>query len=384
MKYNLKILSLILALLLTFTVTACKPGEPAASEPVTKAPTEVPTVAPTEIPTEAADDPEAESFIFTDSAGREVELPTNIERIVPSGPLGQQILLTIAGDMLVALTNNLTDDEAYYLGEGYQALPVIGQFFGSQDMNMEELASLAPQVVIDIGEPKGSIAEDMDTITMQTGIPAIFIEADLDKSGDAYRTLGQLLGKEEKGAALGAYCDRVFAEVMAKLDGIAEEDSISFAYLMGDTGLNALANGTYHATIMDLLGNNVVEVDNPSSRGSGDEINMEQLIIWNPEYIFFGSGSVYSKVKTDASFMTLQAIQNDNYYEVPGLPYNWLGAPPSVNRFIGLQWMAHILYPDTITEDFEAIVQEYYKLFYDFEMSSEEYAELMVNSELKE
>ena len=192
MKYNLKILSLILALLLTFTVTACKPGEPAASEPVTKAPTEVPTVAPTEIPTEAADDPEAESFIFTDSAGREVELPTNIERIVPSGPLGQQILLTIAGDMLVALTNNLTDDEAYYLGEGYQALPVIGQFFGSQDMNMEELASLAPQVVIDIGEPKGSIAEDMDTITMQTGIPAIFIEADLDKSGDASRTLGQL------------------------------------------------------------------------------------------------------------------------------------------------------------------------------------------------
>ncbi|NLC88540.1 MAG: ABC transporter substrate-binding protein [Clostridiaceae bacterium] len=383
MKNNLKVFSLILALLMAFAVTACTPGKPAETTPVTETPTEAITEAPTEAPVVPAD-PEADTFVFTDSAGREVELPINIERIVPSGPLGQQILLSIAGDMLVALTNDVSEGQAYYIGEQYKDLPVIGQFFGSQDMNMEELARLTPQVIIDIGEPKGGIAEDMDTVTMQTGIPAIFIEADLEKSGNAYRTLGQLLGKEEKGAALGDYCDQVFAEVTAKMAEISEEDRASFAYLMGDTGLNALSKGTYHATIMDLLGNNVVEVESPSSRGSGDEINMEQLLIWNPEYIFFASGSVYSQAKTDPAFSTLQAIQDDQYYEVPGLPYSWLGAPPSVNRFIGLQWMAHILYPDVFTEDLTGIVQEYYKLFYDFEMSSAEYAELMVNSELKE
>ncbi len=383
MKNNLKVFSLILALLMAFAVTACTPGKPAETTPVTETPTEAITEAPTEAPVVPAD-PEADTFVFTDSAGREVELPINIERIVPSGPLGQQILLSIAGDMLVALTNDVSEGQAYYIGEQYKDLPVIGQFFGSQDMNMEELARLTPQVIIDIGEPKGGIAEDMDTVTMQTGIPAIFIEADLEKSGNAYRTLGQLLGKEEKGAALGDYCDQVFAEVTAKMAEISEEDRASFAYLMGDTGLNALSKGTYHATIMDLLGNNVVEVESPSSRGSGDEINMEQLLIWNPEYIFFASGSVYSQAKTDPAFSTLQAIQDDQYYEVPGLPYSWLGAPPSVNRFIGLQWMAHILYTDVFTEDLTGIVQEYYKLFYDFEMSSAEYAELMVNSELKE
>jgi iron complex transport system substrate-binding protein len=383
LKNNLKVFSLILALLMAFAVTACTPGKPAETTPVTETPTEAITEAPTEAPVVPAD-PEADTFVFTDSAGREVELPINIERIVPSGPLGQQILLSIAGDMLVALTNDVSEGQAYYIGEQYKDLPVIGQFFGSQDMNMEELARLTPQVIIDIGEPKGGIAEDMDTVTMQTGIPAIFIEADLEKSGNAYRTLGQLLGKEEKGAALGDYCDQVFAEVTAKMAEISEEDRASFAYLMGDTGLNALSKGTYHATIMDLLGNNVVEVESPSSRGSGDEINMEQLLIWNPEYIFFASGSVYSQAKTDPAFSTLQAIQDDQYYEVPGLPYSWLGAPPSVNRFIGLQWMAHILYPDVFTEDLTGIVQEYYKLFYDFEMSSAEYAELMVNSELKE
>ena len=303
MKNNLKVFSLILALLMAFAVTACTPGKPAETTPVTETPTEAITEAPTEAPVVPAD-PEADTFVFTDSAGREVELPINIERIVPSGPLGQQILLSIAGDMLVALTNDVSEGQAYYIGEQYKDLPVIGQFFGSQDMNMEELARLTPQVIIDIGEPKGGIAEDMDTVTMQTGIPAIFIEADLEKSGNAYRTLGQLLGKEEKGAALGDYCDQVFAEVTAKMAEISEEDRASFAYLMGDTGLNALSKGTYHATIMDLLGNNVVEVESPSSRGSGDEINMEQLLIWNPEYIFFASGSVYSQAKTDPAFST--------------------------------------------------------------------------------
>lgn len=382
MKNKLKYLNLILMLLIAFAITSCAPGkDPVKTEPVLEFPTVAPTGASTELPTEAE---EPETIIFTDSAGREVALPAKIERIVPSGPLSQQMLLSIAGDKMIALTNSLNEGEVYYLGKEYQALPVIGQFFGSQDMNMEELARLAPQVVIDIGEPKGNIADDMDTITMQTGIPAIFIEADLDKYGDAYRILGELLDRKEKGATLGEYCDRVFADVQERMDKIPKDERPTFAYLQGDSGLNALSKGTYHATIMDMLGNNVVEVESPSSRGIGDEINMEQLIIWQPEIIFFASGSVYSEVEDDPAFSSLVAIKEGKYYEVPGQPYNWLGTPPSVNRYIGLQWMAHILYPDIFTEKIEDIVQEYYKLFYDYEMTSEEYVDMMLNSSLKE
>ncbi|MDD2426738.1 MAG: ABC transporter substrate-binding protein [Eubacteriales bacterium] len=373
MNRKSKVLSLFIALLTIFSITACTADAEAPANEPTQPLTGVPTE--TETP---------ETYVFTDSAGREVLLPSNIERIVPSGPLSQQLLLTIAGDLLVALTNDLSAGEAYYIGEEYQALPVIGQFFGSQNMNMEELARLEPQVVIDIGEPKGNIAEDMDTITLQTGIPAIFIEADLEKSGEAYRTLGKLLGREEKGAALGNYCDRVFAGAKAKMAEIPESERISFAYLQGESGLNAISRGTYHALIMDMLGKNVVEVESPSSRGSGDEINMEQLIMWDPEIIFFASGSVYDEVELDPAFSSLSAVQNGKYYEVPGLPYNWLGTPPSVNRYIGLEWMAQILYPDIFTEDFAAIAQEYYKLFYDYDLSSEEYADMMANSTLKD
>ena len=100
------ILSLLLALTIALGAVACAPSEPeetAPSEPVvtdpvvTDAPTPGTTVPATEAPTEPAS---PDSFIFTDSAGREVQLPTTIDRIVPTGPLSQQFLLSIGGDKL--------------------------------------------------------------------------------------------------------------------------------------------------------------------------------------------------------------------------------------------------------------------------------------------
>ena len=136
------ILSLLLALTIALGAVACAPSEPEETAPlepvvtdpvVTDAPTPGTTVPATEAPTEPAS---PDSIIFTDSAGREVQLPTTIDRIVPTGPLSQQFLLSIGGDKLVALNSSLNKSEAYYIGSHYQELPEIGQFFGSEDMNM--------------------------------------------------------------------------------------------------------------------------------------------------------------------------------------------------------------------------------------------------------
>ena len=53
----------------------------------------------------AAAEPAAQTVVFTDDCGREVELPCDISRIVATGPLSQIVLYTIAPDMLVGLAN---------------------------------------------------------------------------------------------------------------------------------------------------------------------------------------------------------------------------------------------------------------------------------------
>jgi len=49
---------------------------------------------------------------------------------------------------------------------------------------------------------------------------------------------------------------------------------------------------------------------------------------------------------------------------VPGLPFGWIDFPPSLNRLIGLRWLARILYPENFPEDLRSIVRDFYSRFH--------------------
>ncbi len=48
----------------------------------------------------------------------------------------------------------------------------------------------------------------------------------------------------------------------------------------------------------------------------------------------------------------------------PGLPWGWLGEPPSVNRLIGLRWLASAFHPGEVKFDLRAEAREVHRLFY--------------------
>ena len=150
----------------------------------------------------AATEPAASTVVFTDDCGREVEVPSDISRIVATGPLSQIVLYTIAPDMLVGLANKWSSSAEGIVPEAYLQLPYFGQLYNTANLNVEELALADPQVIIDIGRVMSTGAEDMDTLQQQTGISTIFLSADNDSLPQTYRTLGKLLGREEKGEQL--------------------------------------------------------------------------------------------------------------------------------------------------------------------------------------
>ena len=121
--------------------------------------------------------------VVTDSAGRQVEIPADIRRVAPSGSTAQMILMPIAYDLLAGLASSPSTAQMPYFPEEVRYLPTFGQFYGSKaNLNMESLIDARPQIIIDLGDKKDSIADDMDRIQKQTGIPTVFIEADLDLS----------------------------------------------------------------------------------------------------------------------------------------------------------------------------------------------------------
>jgi iron complex transport system substrate-binding protein len=321
-----------------------------------------------------------ESFIFTDSLGRKVEVPTSITKVALSGPLTQIVLFALCPDKLVGLATAWDSSAEEFLDTKYYNLPILGQLYGGKGtLNLETIAATGAQIVIDVGEVKDNMAADMDTLQEQLGIPVVHIDAYTAGMGDCYRMLGNLLGMEEEAKVLAEYCDATYARTLAIVDEVGD-GKVNMLYCLGDAGLNVIAKGSYHAEIIDLLCNNLAVVDNPSSKGTGNESDLEQIMLWNPDVIIFGPGSIYSTVGDNPDWATIPAIANGKYYEVPSGPYNWMGFPPSVQRYLGMTWLAELLYPDVAQYDEYAKVSEYFNLFYHCEITQEQYNNLVANS----
>lgn len=364
-----KALVVLMALLLAFSAFACtaKPAETAATE----AP--VATEAPT--PTE---EPAPTTVQFTDSVGRVVEVPADITKVAISGPLAQIVLFALCPDKLVGVASKWDATAEQYLATEYYNLPELGQLYGGKgELNLETLLASGAQVVIDVGEPKDTIVEDLDALQQQTGIPFVHITATASTMADAYTKLGELLNMPDEAKALSDYCATVYARTLEIANSVEKANLI---YCLGDTGLNVIANGSYHAEILDLLANNLAVVDAPSSKGSGNEVDLEQILLWNPDVILFAPDSIYATVGSDPAWQQINAIKNGTYYEVPMGPYNWMGFPPSVQRYLGMMWMAQLLYPDTAQYDLYTEVAEYFKLFYHCDLTQAQYDALVANS----
>ena len=64
------------------------------------------------------------------------------------------------------------------------------------------------------------------------------------------------------------------------------------------------------------------------------QVSKEQILAWDPEVLVIAT-------ETEADFSALpcrelRAVQSHRVLRVPSKPYDWMGRPTSVNRFMGL------------------------------------------------
>lgn len=383
MRNTKKWMAAILTAAMLFSATAC--GGDAQQDAEKSSETAKAAEAPAQEETEAEkSDTASESgtAVFTDSLGREVEIPAALTKVAPSGNLAQMILYSLAPDCLVGWSSDPGENMSAYFPDAYKELPVFGTFYGKKaDLNKEALIAADPQAVIDMGEIKDDMAADLNSLQEQLGIPVIFIEAELENSGSAYRTLGELLGMEEEANALADYCDETIREAKEKAASIPEEERVTIYYGEDENGLSANPAGTSHTEVLELVGAvNVAEIPNA---GKGEnQVSMEQMLLWDPDVLLFTPDGAYDLANQDAAWSDLSAVKNHRVYEIPSVPYNWIDRPPAVNRILGVKWLGNLLYPEVFDYDMTAEAQEFYRLFYRYELSEDGARELMSRSTL--
>jgi iron complex transport system substrate-binding protein len=100
------------------------------------------------------------------------------------------------------------------------------------------------------------------------------------------------------------------------------------------------------------------------TRGGLATVSIEQVLLWNPDVIITIDMDFAANVATDRAWAPIAAVQARRVHLSPKLPFGWVDFPPSVNRLIGLWWLAKILYPERFPEDLRALTRDFYQRFY--------------------
>ncbi|MCL2358036.1 MAG: ABC transporter substrate-binding protein [Defluviitaleaceae bacterium] len=292
--------------------------------------------------------------IVIDQVGREVALP--------EGPLTlgmsrrTAIFLTInagALDNIVSVggfaSGSLLDYAAPSLRENAVATGL------NSHVNIEELANVNPDVfLVSIGDAH-VILERVEML----GIPAIVIDPeDFDKIPETLRLIAYLAGTEEHTETV---IDIFNANIALVHERVATAQRAPTAIVLGTGPLLVHPPSMLQTHIIEAAG-----AINPASHLEGNfyvEVNIEEILAWNPEYIFitaFG-GLQPEEILTDPRFAQVQAVINGNVFKFP-TALDWWDTP-SAAVSLGLMWATHIMHPELITaEELDAATATLYDL----------------------
>lgn len=316
-----------------------------------------------------------EKITFTDSLGRKVRLDKNLQYVAPSGPLAQLVLYTIASDKLSGWAKNPSSSLAPFLDERVKNLPSFGQFYGkNSSFNLEEVIKSKTQVIIDIGFKKKDMVNDLDTLSRQTNIPVVFIEAKLSEFDKTYEMLGSLLHVEKKAALLADFARKTYTLGFENSKKIKSPLKI---YLAGGVdGLHTNNANSIHNQVIDLIG--FKNIDSEKTKGfATSPISKEELLKFNPDIIIANGNNIVELSKVDPFWSSLNASKNGMVFDIPQTPFNWIASPPSVNILPGILWLGQVAYPDIYVYDLHEKIKAFYKLFYNFDMSDEYFKTLV-------
>jgi iron complex transport system substrate-binding protein len=322
----------------------------------------------------------ARTRTVTDSAGRKVTISDRVTRILPAGPPASILVFAVAPEALVGWTSAFRPAERPFVPARYADLPVLGRLTGrGNTANVETVLAAKPDVVIDYGTVNETYASLADRVQQQTGIPYLLVDGRFDGIPDACVTIGDLVGARQAAGDWVRYTNATLAEVSARVSRIPQDRRPRVYYARGPRGLETARPGAINIETLERLG----AINAAADLGPGGlaQVSIEQVLRWNPEVIVTIDPNFFEAVWRDPLWQGVSAVRSGRVHLAPGVPFGWIDFPPSVNRLIGLRWLARVLYPDAFPEELRPAVRDFYTRAYHQTPSDAQLDTLLATSE---
>ncbi len=339
-----KILILIMALTMIFSLSACKSEDSNSS---------------------------GETRVVTDSLGREVKIPAEVKTIVTLGNAPRMATYLGLADRVVG-TGGMDADKitpltayAYVNKDKWKDVPVVGtDAMGNTDYYPEEIIKAKPDVIICTYTE--DIVKDLES---KTGIPVVAVGMGnlfQEDYAASLRIIGEVCGVEKRATEVVNYINDSLADLDKRTSKIEDKDKPTVLSAAATfKGAHGIEGVRINEPVLDAIhANNVASKGDGGQMGAA-EVSREQILAWNPDYIFCDYGGValvQQDEKKDASFYKqLKAYNNGNMYQHPSSTsyFSNVEIPLANCYFIG-----SILYPEAFKDvDVEKKSNEIFKFF---------------------
>jgi iron complex transport system substrate-binding protein len=299
-----------------------------------------------------------------DSVGRRVAVPDSIEKVMAAGPTAAVVLYVLAPEKMIGWPNAPRPEERPYMVPAWRDLPEHGRLTGRGDTaNIEVVLKQKPDLVFDYGSVTPTYVSLADRVQEQTGLPYLLVDGRLDRTAASVRLLGNVLGVAERAEKVARAVEDIIGLVDTRLKDVPESARRRVYLARQANGLETGLRGSINTEIIERAGGvNVAE--RATGRGGIANVSVEQLLAWAPDTVITWDRNFFTRVYQDPVWAAVPAVQAKRVYLSPRLPFGWIDAPPSINRFIGLRWISSLLYPDRFPEDFGDVARAFFRLFY--------------------
>jgi iron complex transport system substrate-binding protein len=313
---------------------------------------------------------------FIDAAGRAVEPTDQVAKVLAAGPPAAVMIYTLVPGKLLGWTSALDDEAKAYVAAPYRDLPVQLRLTGRAPVDPAAIKTSGANLIVDFGTVNADYSAIADRTQSAAGIPYVLIDGALAKTAAAYRDLGRLVQAGPRADLLAARSQAMLDEVTAKVGALPRRTRVYVA--RGPDGDETYGAGAFTDEIIKPAAGDNVAAD--WGRGRLKDITPARVRDGAPDVVIATDPHFLATVARSPAWRQVPAIAAGRLYVAPRHPFGWLDEPPSVNRLIGLRWLAQRLHPERFDGDERPMARDFYRIFYQVELSSPQLDRLLADA----
>lgn len=284
----------------------------------------------------------AQAIVIVDVTGREIVLDKPADKILGThNPSLNTGIVLGGGDKYIAgFGNKKMADKLYdFVMADYAGIVQIGM---GSNINLETVAKLGTNNVAILPERfKSQVAE-----YAKVGVKAIVAlpnTESFDSIKNSLLIVGKALGIDKRAGEIAGFIDAQVAGTKALSAKAAYRPSVLF---LGSKSPFSVATMSMIQTDIIEMAGGVNAVKGVDVKGTFAEVNVEQIIAWNPEIIWVPAYASYTveSLLSDPKWQDVKAVKAKKVFRFPSSLEPW--DYPTASAVLGLRWGLYNLHPE--------------------------------------